>query len=247
MTARQRGRIDHTARIIAGVPEGLDALVLAQLVNEAQSGATPGTLLHVARDDRRMEQLEQALSFFAPKVRVITFPAWDTVPYDRVGPGSDIVARRMATLAKLALATRKHPTIVLTTVNAIVQRVPARSFMKRTIKAMAPGQRVDMARLTQRLALMGYTRSGTVMEQGEYAVRGGILDLYPPGRSSPVRLDFFGDTLETHQGLRRRDAAHDQAGAEAGADAGERGRVRRGSREAVPHALCRAVRRQHRR
>ena len=188
---------DHAARIIAGVPEGLDALVLAQLVNEAQSGSAPGALLHVARDDRRLEALEQALSFFAPQVRVITFPAWDTVPYDRIGPHADIVARRMATLAKLALATRKHPTIVLTTVNAILQRVPARSFMKRTIKPLAPGQRIDMAHLTQRLALMGYTRSGTVMDQGEYAVRGGILDLYPPGRSTPVRLDFFGDTLET--------------------------------------------------
>ena len=188
---------DHAARIIAGVPEGLDALVLAQLVNEAQSGSAPGALLHVARDDRRLEALEQALSFFAPQVRVITFPAWDTVPYDRIGPHTDIVARRMATLAKLALATRKHPTIVLTTVNAILQRVPARSFMKRTIKPLAPGQRIDMAHLTQRLALMGYTRSGTVMDQGEYAVRGGILDLYPPGRSTPVRLDFFGDTLET--------------------------------------------------
>ena len=189
--------VDHTARTITGVPEGLDALVLAQLVNEAASDKAPGTLLHVARDDRRMEQLEQALSFFAPNVRVITFPAWDTVPYDRVGPGSDIVARRMAALAKLALTTRKHPTIVLTTVNAIVQRIASQSFIKRTIKAMAPGQRIDMARLTQSLALMGYTRSGTVMEQGEYAVRGGILDFYPPGRSSPVRLDFFGDTLET--------------------------------------------------
>jgi transcription-repair coupling factor (superfamily II helicase) len=188
---------DHAARIIAGVPEGLDALVLAQLVNEAQSGSSPGALLHVARDDRRLEALEQALSFFAPQVRVITFPAWDTVPYDRVGPHSDIVARRMATLARLALATRKHPTIVLTTVNAILQRVPSRGFLKRTIKPLAPGQRIDMAHLTQRLALMGYTRSGTVMEQGEYAVRGGILDLYPPGRTSPVRLDFFGDTLET--------------------------------------------------
>jgi transcription-repair coupling factor (superfamily II helicase) len=196
MSARP-SEIDHTARTITGVPEGLDALVLAQLVNEAASDKPPGTLLHVARDDRRMEQLEQALSFFAPNVRVITFPAWDTVPYDRVGPGSDIVARRMAALAKLALTTRKHPTIVLTTVNAIVQRIPSPSFIKRTIKAMAPGQRIDMARLTQSLALMGYTRSGTVMEQGEYAVRGGILDFYPPGRSSPVRLDFFGDTLET--------------------------------------------------
>jgi len=196
MTARERDD-DHSTRIISGVPEGLDALVLAQLVNEAQTPGLPGTLLHVARDDRRLEALEQGLSFFAPQMRVITFPAWDTVPYDRVGPHSDIVARRMTALAQLALATRKHPTIVLTTVNAILQRVPTRSFMKRTIKPLAAGQRVDMARLTQRLALMGYTRSGTVMEQGEYAVRGGILDLYPPGRSSPVRLDFFGDTLET--------------------------------------------------
>jgi transcription-repair coupling factor (superfamily II helicase) len=196
MTA-PKGNEDHTARIIAGVPEGLDALVLAQLVNEAGSDKAPGTVLHVARDDRRLEALEQALSFFAPNVRVVTFPAWDTVPYDRIGPHSDIVARRMATLAKLALGARKHPTVVLTTVNAIVQRVPSRAFIKRTTKALAPGQRIDMARLTQRLALMGYTRSGTVMEPGEYAVRGGILDLYPPGRSSPERLDFFGDTLET--------------------------------------------------
>ncbi|KAB2940259.1 MAG: transcription-repair coupling factor [Hyphomicrobium sp.] len=196
MTARVR-EDDHTARIISGVPEALDALVLAQLVGEAAAEKAPGTLLHVARDDRRLEALEQGLSFFAPQVRVIAFPAWDTVPYDRIGPHSDIVARRMATLAKLALATRKHPTVVLTTVNAVLQRVPARSFMKRTLKALAPGQRVDMARLTHRLALMGYTRSGTVMEPGEYAVRGGILDLFPPGRASPVRLDFFGDTLET--------------------------------------------------
>jgi transcription-repair coupling factor (superfamily II helicase) len=187
----------QTGRIIAGVPEGLDALVIAQLVAEAAAEAAPGTLLHVARDDRRLEALEQGLAFFAPQVRVVTFPAWDTVPYDRVGPHADIVARRMASLAKLALGARKHPTVVLTTVNALLQRVPARAFIKRTTKAMAPGQRIDMGRLTQRLALMGYTRSGTVMEAGEYAVRGGILDLFPPGRASPVRLDFFGDTLES--------------------------------------------------
>ncbi|MDH4981483.1 transcription-repair coupling factor [Hyphomicrobium sp. D-2] len=188
---------DHSARIIAGVPEGLDALVLAQLINEAAAETAPGTLLHIARDDRRVEALEQGLAFFAPQVRVLPFPAWDTVPYDRIGPRPDVVAQRMATLAKLALGGRKHPTVILTTVNAVLQRIPTRSFMKRTVKALAPGQRVDMARLMKRLALMGYTRSGTVMEPGEYAVRGGILDIFPPGRSQPVRLDFFGDTLET--------------------------------------------------
>jgi transcription-repair coupling factor (superfamily II helicase) len=183
--------------LIAGVPEGLDALVIAQLVAEAQADHAPGALLHVARDDRRLDALERQLAFFAPNVRVVSFPAWDTVPYDRIGPNADIVARRIAALAKLGFGTRKHPTVVLTTVNAILQRVPARSFLKLAVKQIAAGQRIDMARLTQRLSLMGYTRSGTVMEAGEYAVRGGILDLFPPGRATPVRLDFFGDTLES--------------------------------------------------
>ena len=111
------------------MPEGLDALVLAQLVAEAAgrhgspglrcctSPATTGASL----------RWSTALTFFAPNVRVIAFPAWDTVPYDRVGPNSDIVARRIAALARLALGTRKEPVIVLTTVNAVLQRVPPRS------------------------------------------------------------------------------------------------------------------------
>jgi len=169
-------------QVVAGVPEGLDALVLAQLLAEAKAEHAPGTLLHIARDDRRLDDLERQLA--APDVRVLSLPAWDTVPYDRVGPNAEIVAKRITTLAKLSLAARKQPTIVLTTINAALQRVPPRSFLKRAIKQLAPGQRIDMARLTQRLSLMGYQRSGTVMEPGEYAVRGGILDLFPAARSS---------------------------------------------------------------
>jgi transcription-repair coupling factor (superfamily II helicase) len=188
-------RLDRT---LSGVPEGMDALVLAQLVNEAApAGGGPGVLLHVARDDRRVDALETALAFFAPKVRVIAFPAWDTVPYDRVGPNPDVVSKRITALARLSLQTRKEPTIVLTTVNSILQRVPPRSFLRQSLKPIAAGQRIDMARMAQRLSLSGFTRTGTVMEPGEYAVRGGIMDLFPPGRTNPVRLDFFGDTLES--------------------------------------------------
>ncbi|MCK5711872.1 MAG: transcription-repair coupling factor, partial [Hyphomicrobiaceae bacterium] len=197
MSAVEKDSAVSTDYIISGVPEGLDALVLAHLVNDAASASTPGTLLHVARDDRRLDALEQALSFFSPDVRVVPFPAWDTVPYDRIGPNAEIVAKRITALAKLSLGSRKRPTVVLTTVNAILQRVPPRAFLKRALKQVAPGQRIDMGRLAQRLTLMGYVRIGTVMEPGEYAVRGGIVDLFPPGRSSPVRLDFFGDTLES--------------------------------------------------
>ncbi len=183
--------------VFSGVPEGLDAIVLSRLAAEAGTSAGAGVVLHIARDDRRLDALETALAFFAPKTRVIAFPAWDTVPYDRIGPSPEIVAKRITALAKLAIGGRRDPTIVLATVNAVLQRVPPRDFLRHAVKQVAPGQRMDLNRLTQRLSLAGYTRSSTVMEPGEYAVRGGILDLYPPGRSTPVRLDFFGDTLES--------------------------------------------------
>jgi transcription-repair coupling factor (superfamily II helicase) len=183
--------------ILAGVPEGLDALVLANLARSGGRAGAANAVLHVARDDRRLDQLESALSFFAPDLRVISFPAWDTVPYDRIGPNAEIVAKRITALAKLVLGGRKEPTVVLTTVNAVLQKVPPREFIRTALRPLAPGQRVDTARLIQRLTQSGFVRTGTVMEPGEFAVRGGIVDIFPPGRTTPVRLDFFGDNLET--------------------------------------------------
>ena len=189
---------ERSDRIYAGVPEGLDALVRAQIVREsAHELGDHGIHLHVVRDDRRLAALETACRFFAPKVRILPFPAWDTVPYDRIGPSSDIVATRITTLSKLVLSARKQPTLVIATANAVLQKLPPRSYLRSALKQMAAGQRIDLARLTSRLSLAGFTRVGTVMEPGEFAVRGGIVDLFPPGRATPVRLDFFGDTLES--------------------------------------------------
>lgn len=183
--------------ILTGAPEGLDALVLAGMAREPATGGEPRAVLHVARDDRRLEALETALKFFDPELNVIAFPAWDCVPYDRVSPNPEIVARRISALARLAAGKRKGPLVVVTTVNAILQRVPPRAHIKEQIKPIAPDQRIDMTLLVRQLERAGYTRTSTVMEHGEFAQRGGILDLFPPGRQSPVRLDFFGDTLET--------------------------------------------------
>ena len=183
--------------ILAGVPEGLDALLIARQAAEAHAAKPGAMILHVARDDRRLEALEAGLSFFAPDLKVIPFPAWDTVPYDRVGPNAEIVARRITSLAKLVLGARKEAGVVLTTVNAILQRLPPREAIRRSLRPLASGQRVDMNGLIERLASAGFVRTGTVMEPGEFAVRGGIVDIFPPGRINPVRLDFFGDTLES--------------------------------------------------
>ncbi|MSP01200.1 MAG: transcription-repair coupling factor [Acetobacteraceae bacterium] len=174
-----------------GAPEGWDAFLLAQRRREFA-----GAILHVTRDDARMARLAEALAFVMPEAEILRFPAWDCLPYDRVSPNAALVSERIATLTRL-LDKPTGPRFVLTTVNALVQRVPPRAaFAGARLDLKVSGQ-VKPEELTRFLEANGYGRSGTVMEPGEYAVRGGIFDVFPAGESDPLRLDFFGDTIET--------------------------------------------------
>ena len=177
-------------KLIGGVPEGYDGVVLGQLVE------TGKTVLFVARDDRRMAAVQDSLRFFANSVEVIDFPAWDCLPYDRVSPKSDIVAARIDVLTKLVEAAPNQPRIILTTVAALLQRVPARRIFEGANRSFGKGGATSRDSLLEFLQLNGYGRSETVMEPGEYAIRGGIIDLFPPGFEEPLRLDFFGDDLD---------------------------------------------------
>ncbi len=176
--------------VLAGAPEGFDAALLAQARAEHA-----GSLLHVCRDDARMSRLAEALAFFAPQAEVLQFPAWDCLPYDRVGPNPEIAARRIDTLTRL-LAPAAKPRIVLTTVNALVQRVPAPEVFRDALLTITKGARLALERIVAFLEANGYSRANTVIEPGEYAVRGGLIDLFPPGREEPVRIDLFGDEVE---------------------------------------------------
>src|SRR5690606_9377243 len=131
----------------------------------------------------------RALRFFAPAIEQFDFPAWDCVPYDRVSPHAGIVAQRMATLSGLA-ARSAGPAVVLTTINAVLQRTPTTDFVKQGSLAAVAGRQVRMADLVEWLERNGFLRSANVREPGEYAVRGGILDLFAAGAETPVRLDF---------------------------------------------------------
>jgi transcription-repair coupling factor (superfamily II helicase) len=183
---------------ISGAPEGFDArLILA----EVERTGRPVT--HVARDDKRLAAMQAALSFFDPGMPVFVFPGWDCLPYDRVSPNAEITAARMATLAALVHGMPER-FVLLTTLNAASQRVPERSLLREAAFKARVGDRIDEAALRQFLVRMGFTQSPTVMEPGDYAVRGGIIDIFPPGQSGPVRLDFFGDVLD---GARRFDPA----------------------------------------
>ncbi|MFV1531258.1 MULTISPECIES: transcription-repair coupling factor [unclassified Phaeobacter] len=181
-----------------GAPEGFDARLILK-----EAASSNGPVLHVARDDKRMEATRAALAFFAPDMPVISFPGWDCLPYDRVSPNADIAAARMATLAAL-VHQMPGQFVLLTTLNAATQRVPARQVLKDSAFTAEVDRRIDEEALRSYLTRMGFTKSPTVMEPGDFAVRGGIIDIYPPGQSGPVRLDLFGDVLD---GARRFDPA----------------------------------------
>ena len=181
---------------VGGAPEGFDATLVADLVARAA-----GPVIHVARDDRRAAALADALRIVAPDLPILRYPAWDCLPYDRVSPNPEIAANRMAALSALADGLAS-PAVVLTTVNAALQRTPARETVRAASFSAVVGGRVNLDDLLGYLARMGFNRTATVSEPGDFAVRGGIVDIFAPGAEGPVRLDLFGDVLD---GLRRFD------------------------------------------
>jgi transcription-repair coupling factor (superfamily II helicase) len=176
-----------------GAPEGHDAATIGGLL--AEGGGE--SWLHVCRDDGRMARFAAALAFFHPGLNTLSFPAWDCLPYDRVSPNGEITSRRIDTLTRLAGGAETKPLVVLTTINALVQRVPPRRLFDGRVLALGPGGHIPLDRLQSFFRNNGYVRTDTVREPGEFAVRGGIVDLYPAGAAQPIRLDFFGDSLES--------------------------------------------------
>jgi transcription-repair coupling factor (superfamily II helicase) len=185
--ARERGRLS-----VSGAPGGYDAYLAAEAAMRRK-----GLVVFVAADDAHAAAAADAMRFFAPKVSVLPFPAWDCLPYDRTSPKSDIESQRLATLAALARRGKDDaPAIVVTTVNAILQRVPPISEIAKASFFARVGNDVEHDVLTAFLVKNGYVKASTVREPGDFALRGGIVDLWPPGSEQPLRLDFFGATLD---------------------------------------------------
>ncbi|HTN41550.1 MAG TPA: transcription-repair coupling factor, partial [Asticcacaulis sp.] len=183
-----------TPLVLSGAPEGFDALITADLARGE------GLSVFVARDFARMNAVIEALKFFAPGLEILSFPAWDCLPYDRMSPTPGIVAQRMYALSRLAEYRTKPPAapvLLLTTAAAMMQKVPPLSVIWEGRLSLKPGQSIDINALERYFLKHGYSRVSTVSEKGEFAVRGGLLDVFSPSHEEPVRLDFFGDTLES--------------------------------------------------
>ncbi len=190
--------LTRPTRTIVNVPDGMQPVVLARLVEERLKAEPDARVaaVFVARDGRRLQRMEDIVRAMMPGHTILTLPAWDCLPYDRVSPNGVTIAARMTTLAALASAETKGA-IVLTAVNALIQKLPPLDMVDGMSFAAKSGQVVDSERLILWASLNGYLRVPTVREQGEYAVRGGLVDLFPASMETPLRFDFFGKSLET--------------------------------------------------
>ncbi|MDB5505892.1 MAG: Transcription-repair coupling factor [Devosia sp.] len=185
-------------KIIADVPDGMQPFVLARQVEQRLKDEPDAkvALVFVARDGRRLQRMAEILEQVLAGHTVLTLPAWDCLPYDRVSPNGVTIAARMTALSALADKATKGA-VVLTTVNALVQKLPPRQVIARMSFSAAAGQVVKSDDLLAWAGTNGYLRVPTVREAGEFAVRGGIIDLFAAGAPAPLRFDFFGSQIES--------------------------------------------------
>jgi len=176
----------------SGLPEGADALAFTKAVRRDKKPA-----LFIARDDARAAAFLSACRFFASDIPVLSLPAWDCLPYDRVSPSRTLAARRAGALYFLTTIEKTKPYIIVTTISAAMQNVPPRSVISGAGLTAKVGQNLERERIERYLTHNGYARASTVVEAGDFAVRGGIIDIFPPTEKNPLRLDFFGDEIES--------------------------------------------------
>ncbi|MGB3721980.1 MAG: transcription-repair coupling factor, partial [Pacificimonas sp.] len=179
---------------MGGVPGGYLPLLMAELARA--SAKRNSRAVFIAPDDLAASNIADAAIFFAPELEIIDLPAWDSLPYDRASPSLKAGADRVAGLAALA-APATRPQLVVATVNALTQRTLMPERIRQLTLDIAAGETISPPELAERLAANGFTRTDTVLEPGEFAVRGGIVDLFPGGHDHGLRLDFFGDEIES--------------------------------------------------
>ncbi|HWK36906.1 CarD family transcriptional regulator, partial [Sphingomonas sp.] len=176
---------------LAGIATGFEPVLLADLARATRGGA-----VFIAPDEAAMRAVAATAPFFAPEVQVLAYPAWDCLPYDRASPTLRVMSERLATLHALQ-QPGKAPRLLVTTANAAAQRALTPFRIRQLVARLAPGERISLDRLTALLQSNGYVRTETVADAGEFAVRGGLVDLFPSGAEQGLRLDFFGDEIET--------------------------------------------------
>ncbi|HWC55953.1 MAG TPA: transcription-repair coupling factor, partial [Sphingomicrobium sp.] len=188
---------------LAGVPTGFLPWLAADLARAAHGRSDSGRAVVIVADESALRALSETVPLFAPEVEVLSLPGWDCLPYDRASPALRVMAERLATLSTLQGKSDK-PQLLVATASAATQRMLTPFRIRQLTRRIAEGERIEREALVEQLNSLGYERVETVAEHGEYAVRGSLIDLFPAGEELALRLDFFGDEIDS---LRRFDPA----------------------------------------
>ncbi|KRE21521.1 transcription-repair coupling factor [Agromyces sp. Soil535] len=180
-------------------PAGIDASLLAGLLQRRAEAGLPPALLVITATSREGESVRSSIAPYLDGAEVLEFPAWETLPHERLSPSAETVGRRLHALRRMrewAEAGSRHPLVVVASVRAALQPLADNLAELAPIELVAGGRGYDLADLATHLVDLAYSRVDMVARRGEFAVRGGILDVFPPTADHPVRVEFFGDEVE---------------------------------------------------
>jgi transcription-repair coupling factor (superfamily II helicase) len=173
--------------------EGLRAPLLAALLAQRSRLDLPEAVLVVTATGRESEALRRTMASMRPDAEIVEFPAWETLPHERLSPSAEIVGKRIQALRKLSEWTGDHPIVVVASVRAALQPLADNLVDFEPIRLVKGARGYDLSALSLELVNLAYSRVDMVTRRGEFAVRGGILDVFPPIAPHPFRVDFFGD------------------------------------------------------
>ena len=176
--------------------DGLDAPIIAGLLRKRASAGRPASALVVTPTGRRAESVAAALGAYLDDAEILTFPAWETLPHERLSPSPDTVGKRLDTLRRIVTWTGEKPLVVVASVRAALQPLAANLGDAAPLEMRIGGRGIELEEAVEQLVERAYSRVDMVSRRGEFAVRGGILDVFPPTADHPLRVEFFGDEVD---------------------------------------------------
>jgi transcription-repair coupling factor (superfamily II helicase) len=153
-----------------------------------------GFVLYIASDIKHYDKINKSLAFFNKSIEILSFASWEVLAFDHFSPHPDIVSSRLSTLAKLSSL---ESGIIVTTIEALSQRICPRGFIDKYSLSLKNNQNLEIDSFTENLIRIGYRRVTTVMEQGEFSLKGALIDMYPMGAKNPYRIDLFDNEIES--------------------------------------------------
>jgi transcription-repair coupling factor (superfamily II helicase) len=180
-----------TSFSIAGLKGSSAAYVLSQVASKVRA-----PILFLTLDEVRAEHIFQEITFFAtPNQRILFYPSWDAKLFEKISPSPEVLGQRWE--VRHHLSTAEHPSWIVSSLPAVLQKVPPRNVNRRFAPPIFPGQEFQRDDFVSQLEGMGYTRVHVVTEKGEFAVRGYLMDIFSPANNNPLRIEFFGDRIDS--------------------------------------------------